>query len=131
MSTEPRTVEHRSRRLLIPLPTPYDEAVETYERLVPVVDRARFGQLGTWDAVIALAQINAPVTATMAGSQSGWKCMEYLMGNHTIAERMFRHDPSTMLHAPLRTVIYADADGDTWLAELKAPVPSELLSQVR
>ena len=173
MSTELRTVEHRSRRLLIPLPTPYDEAVETYERLVPVVDRARFGQLATWDAVIALAQINAPlgfmiywrtdVTATMAGSQSGWKCVEYLMGNHTIAERMFRHDPSTMLHAPLRTVIYADADGDTWLAvdqpsalfasydnqavaevghyldellagllrALKAPVPSELLSQVR
>jgi hypothetical protein len=52
-----------------------------------VVDRARFGQLATWHAVIALAQINA--------------------------------------------VIYADADGDTWLAELKAPVPSELLSQVR
>src|SRR6202048_2371964 len=123
MSTELRTVEHRSRRLLIPLPTPYDEAVETYERLVPVVDRARFGQLATWDAVIALAQINAPlgfmiywrtdVTATMAGSQSGWKCVEYLMGNHTIAERMFRHDPSTMLHAPLRTVIYADETGDT------------------
>jgi hypothetical protein len=38
------------------------------------------------------------------------------MGNHTIAERMFRHEPSVMLHAPLRTLLYADADGDTKLA---------------
>ena len=38
------------------------------------------------------------------------------MGNHTIAERMFRHDPSVMLHAPLRTLLYADPDGDTKLA---------------
>jgi hypothetical protein len=38
------------------------------------------------------------------------------MGNHTIAERMFRHDPSVMLHAPLRVAIYADRDGDTYLA---------------
>ncbi len=41
---------------------------------------------------------------------------EYLMGNHTIAERMFRHEPSVMLHAPLRTLLYADSDGDTKLA---------------
>jgi hypothetical protein len=62
------------------------EAIHTYERLVPVVDKARFGQLATWDAVLALAQINAPlgfmihwrtdVTALMAGSQSGWKYVE-------------------------------------------------------
>jgi hypothetical protein len=42
--------------------------------------------------------------------------IQYLMGNHTIAEHMFRHDPSTMLHAPLRTLLYVDADGDTRLA---------------
>jgi uncharacterized protein (DUF302 family) len=126
MSTGLRAVEHRSRRLLIPLPMPYDEAIHMYERFVPVADTARFGQLATWDAVLALAQTNAPlgfmiywrtdVTAIMAGSQSRWKCVEYLMGNHTIAERMFRHDPSAMLHAPLRVVIYADQDGDTYLA---------------
>lgn len=29
---------------------------------------------------------------------------------------MFRHDPSAMLHAPLRTLLYADPDGDTQLA---------------
>jgi hypothetical protein len=50
------------------------------------------------------------VTAAMAGSPSFRKATEYLMGNHTIAERMFRHDPAVMLHAPLRTVVYADQD---------------------
>jgi uncharacterized protein (DUF302 family) len=56
------------------------------------------------------------VTAVMAGSPSFWKATEYLMGNHTIAERMFHHDPAVMLHAPLRTLLYADPDGDTKLA---------------
>jgi hypothetical protein len=31
------------------------------------------------------------------------------MGNHTIAEQMYRHDPSVMLNAPLRTATYVDA----------------------
>ncbi|TKA00629.1 DUF302 domain-containing protein [Actinacidiphila oryziradicis] len=135
MSTVPRTIEHTSRRLLVPLPMPYDRAVKAYEKLVPLVDAARFAQLANWDAVLELADINAPlgfmiywradVTATMAGSRSGWKSTEYLMGNHTIAERMYRHDPSVMLHAPLRTVIYADADGDTYFA---VDQPSALFS---
>jgi hypothetical protein len=126
MSTIPRTIEHTSHRLLVPLPMPYDKAVKAYEQLVPLVDVARFAQLATWDAVLELADINAPlgfmiywrvdVTASMAGSRSEWKTTEYLMGNHTIAERMYHHDPSAMLHAPLRTVIYADVDGDTYFA---------------
>jgi hypothetical protein len=36
--------------------------------------------------------------------------------HHTIAERMLRHEPSVMLHAPLRTPLYADANGDTRFA---------------
>jgi hypothetical protein len=56
------------------------------------------------------------VTQTMALSPSTWNSTAYLMGNHTIAEHMFRHDPSAMLHAPLRTLLYADTDGDTKLA---------------
>jgi len=41
-------------------------------------------------------------------------CIAYLMGNVTIAERMFRHDPRAMLYAPLRTVIWESADGRAW-----------------
>jgi hypothetical protein len=38
------------------------------------------------------------------------------MGNHTIAERMYRHDPGIMLYAPLRTAIHEDAEGTTWFS---------------
>lgn len=105
---------------------PYGEARDFYEQLAPPPDFKRFHQLDNWDAVLELAEVNAPlgfmtyyrsdVTSIMVGSLSGWKCTEYLMGNHTIAERMFRHAPSVMLHAPLRTTIYADVDGDTRFA---------------
>src|SRR5215471_13110812 len=75
MSTELRKVEHISRRLLIPLPMLYDEAIHTYEQLVPVIDRARFGQLATWDAVLALAEINAPL-GFMIYSRDGCYCAD-------------------------------------------------------
>ncbi|MDX3854465.1 hypothetical protein [Streptomyces sp. AK02-01A] len=117
------TTEHPTHRLDVALPAPYERAVKRYEELVPAADTARFGQLASWQAALDLAEINAPhgfmiywrtdVTSDMAGSGSGWKCTAYLMGNHTIAERMFRHDPATMLHAPLRTALYADVHGDT------------------
>ena len=43
-----------------------------------------------------------------------YSCVAYLMGNHTIAQRMYRYNPAIMLHAPLRTVIVEDADHATW-----------------
>jgi uncharacterized protein (DUF302 family) len=126
MTTNTTAIDHAGRRLVVALPCPYDEARAHYETLVPRVDSARFSQMGSWQATLELAEINAPhgfmiyyrsdVTAVMAGSPSFWKATQYLMGNHIIAERMFRHDPSVMLHAPLRTLLYADPDGDTKLA---------------
>jgi hypothetical protein len=126
MTTKTTTIDHSSRRLVVALPAPYDEAREQYETLVPQVDIARFDQMASWQATLELAETNAPhgfmryyrsyITAATAMSQSSWQATQYLMGNHTIAERMFRHDPSVMLHAPLRTLLYADADGDTKLA---------------
>ena len=126
MTTHTTVVDHPARRLVVALPRPYDAAREHYENLVPEVHLARFFQMASWQATLELAEINAPhgfmryyrsdLTAAMAGSPSLWKATQYLMGNHTIAERMFRRDPSVMLHAPLRTLLYADPDGDTKLA---------------
>ncbi|MFF2144868.1 DUF302 domain-containing protein [Kitasatospora sp. NPDC058190] len=126
MTAHTTTVDHPARRLVVALPQPYDAAREQYESLVPEVDQTRFFQLASWDAALELAEINAPhgfmryhrsdIAGLMVGSSSFWKATQYLMGNHTIAERMFRHDPSVMLHAPLRTLLYADPDGDTKLA---------------
>jgi len=33
------------------------------------------------------------------------------MGNDTIAERLFRHQPAVLLYAPLHTAIWGDPDG--------------------
>lgn len=52
-------------------------------------------------------------TPVLADSSSTVKATEYLMGNHTIAEMMFRHDPAVMLHAPLRVWVFEDHSGVT------------------
>ena len=126
MTTRSTVIDHPARRLVVALPGAYDAVREHYEALVPEADLARFFQMASWHATLELADINAPhgfmryyrsdLTAAMAGSPSLWKATQYLMGNHTIAERMFRHDPSAMLHAPLWTLLYADPEGDTQLA---------------
>jgi Domain of unknown function DUF302 len=48
----------------------------------------------------------------LAGDEND--CIAYLMGNVTIAEQMFRHDPRAMLYAPLHTVIWEDPHGRAW-----------------
>ena len=126
MTTQTTAVDHPSRRLVVALPDAYDVARNRYELLVPEVDLARFSNAASWQETLQIAEINAPhgfmryyrsdITAAMSGSASFWKTTQYLMGNHTIAERMFRHDPSVMLRAPLRTVLYVDPIGETKLA---------------
>ena len=124
--TRPSTsVAHPSRRLLVALPDDYEQARHRYESLVPVVDHDAFARATTWEEILAEAKAQAPhnflryhqldVAPTMAGSGSSWPAIEYLMGNHTIAQRMYRYDPGIMLHAPLRTLLY-DAGQGTVLA---------------
>ncbi|MFV8163601.1 DUF302 domain-containing protein [Mycobacterium sp. 134] len=121
MTPRSSAVDHTNRRLLIALPDHYDRARRRYESLVPAVDLTAYDGASDWDEVVAVANQQAPhgfmryfsmdVAPTMALSGSTWQATEYLMGNHTIAERMFRHDPSVMLHAPLRALLYAGPDG--------------------
>jgi Domain of unknown function DUF302 len=54
------------------------------------------------------------VTPLMRLAGDRWRSVEYLMGNHTIAQRMYRHDPAIVLYAPLRTAIYEDRQGRTY-----------------
>jgi uncharacterized protein (DUF302 family) len=53
------------------------------------------------------------------------RCTAYLMGNHTIAERMYRHNPGVMLYAPLRVTIHEDPNDRT---RLSVDQPSTLFS---
>ena len=119
-------VPHTVHRLVVHVDLPFDEFRACYEQAVPTYDITGLARFSTWAEVRADADRAAPngflrystVDCGPAFSIAGHKaqCVVYLMGNHTIAEHMFHHDPAAMLHAPLRTLIYADPDGDTKLA---------------
>ncbi|MEV4511918.1 DUF302 domain-containing protein [Dactylosporangium sp. NPDC049525] len=112
-------VDWAARRLAVEAEGSFEDVVARYEAAVPVYPAARIERLvaddAGWQAVIDLTddiarhgfliywKFAADTLMRAAGDTS--KCAAYLMGNHTIAERMFRHDPTVMLYAPLRTVI--------------------------
>ncbi|MEU7888031.1 DUF302 domain-containing protein [Microbispora bryophytorum] len=120
-------VAREVHRLTVDTGMPFAAFREEYERAVPPLDMAEYERLrlsgADWDAVLRTAAENAPHgfmifwsldnTAIMHGSGDRWHSVQYLMGNHTIAQRMFHHDPGVLLYAPLRTTIYEDAGGVT------------------
>ena len=116
-------VGHQVRRLSVDVGAAYDDFQARYEQAVPAIDVAPFFGLLDWDAVLQLAGKTSPhgffiywktdVTPLMHLAGDRRRCAEYLMGNHTIAQRMFHHDPAVMVYAPLRTAIYQDARGRT------------------
>lgn len=125
-TTVESVTEHTIRRLHVRLGRPYEQAISDFERIVPPVDAQRFQSLDTWEENLRLADTVAPlglmrfgtidITAYMRTSGIDRPGIEYLAGNHTIAERMYRHEPATMLYAPLRLFIFADDDGQGVLA---------------
>ncbi|WP_326836242.1 DUF302 domain-containing protein [Amycolatopsis rhabdoformis] len=123
-----RRVAHEVVRLEVPVAAPWAEFRARYERAVPELAGEELARLVTagasWDEVRASAEATAPhgflrywgtdVGPLMSLAAPARPCVEYLMGNHTIAQRMFVHRPGVMLYAPLRTSIYEDAAGETW-----------------
>jgi hypothetical protein len=124
------TYAHAVHRLAIAVGTGFNDFRDRYEQSVPSLDAERLTELvhegANWDSVLRAAAENAPyqfirywssdVGALMQLAGDSPRCSSYLMGNHTIAERMYRHDPAIILYAPLRTAIYEDADGATWFS---------------
>lgn len=119
---------HEVVRLTIPVTTTFPEFRDSYERAVPALQADRYEQFkkeqASWDLVRQATEENAPhsfirywstdVGSLMELAAESHACVEYLMGNHVFAQRMFQHDPSVMLYAPLRTAIYVDHDNRTW-----------------
>jgi uncharacterized protein (DUF302 family) len=117
------TIVHQVHRLSIDVGAAFDDFRARYEQAVPMLDAARLAAFTNWDTVLQVAadtalhgfliywQADVTPLMRLAGDQS--LCVEYLMGNHTIAQRMFHHDPAIMLYAPLRTAIYQDPRGRT------------------
>ncbi len=123
---EHRVVAHTMNRIDVFTGLEFDWFVAAFEKAAPPFDPASVQAIvergGNWDDVVAAAASNAPndlmvyakidalPLLCLAGHTT--KAVEYLLGNHTIAETMFRHDPKALLYAPLRLLIYADADGN-------------------
>ena len=122
-------VPHQVNRLVIEVAEPFDGFRERYEQAAPRIDPQDLADLierqAPWSDVLADADARAPhgfliyyssdVTPMMALAGDRGPCVMYLMGNHTIAERMYRHDPAVMLYAPLRTTLCVRTDGATQL----------------
>jgi hypothetical protein len=120
-TTHTRTV----RRLVIDIDD-FDAFRARYEDAAPAYDlAARAPHLADWDAVlkdidavaphgfVRYGTIDAPVFS-IAGHKA--RSVIYLMGNHTIAETMYRHDPGVLLYAPLRLCLYEDLEGKAHLS---------------
>jgi uncharacterized protein (DUF302 family) len=81
---------------------------------------------GTWSDIESAVAENAPNGFVIFGTIDGQALMsiaghrrraiQYLMGNHVIAERMYRHHPDAVLYAPLRVLIYEGGDGSAVFA---------------
>jgi len=112
---------HQVTRLVFDTGQPYEQFRARYEAAVPALDEKRLAEFAArgaaWSEVVADAGASAPhgflifwrldraPVMSLAGDTT--RCTAYLMGNHTIAEQMYRYDPVVMLYVPLRTVIYA------------------------
>jgi hypothetical protein len=115
---------HGMTRVDVDTGIPFEQFIAALEKAAPPVDRTAVERIaaagGDWDAVRAAAAENAPhdlmVYAKIdARSYFGiaghhTPAVEYLIGNDVIAETMFRHDPKALLYAPLRMLVYGDAD---------------------
>jgi uncharacterized protein (DUF302 family) len=118
--------QHAMTRIDIATGVPYDEFVTALEKAAPPYDSVAMERIvadgGSWDDVRAAVSKNAPnelmqyakIDATELLSVAGHhtRAVEYLIGNHVIAETMFRHDPKALLYAPLRMLVYSDSDGN-------------------
>jgi hypothetical protein len=115
------------KRLTVAVPG-VREFQERYEQAVPALPLEQVTALveraAPWSEMLDLIADSAPygfliyfrndVHPVMQLAGDDADCIAYLMGNHTIAERMFRHDPRAMLYAPLHTVIWEDSAGQAW-----------------
>lgn len=130
MTTNTSAVIHQMTRLNIATGVPFDDFRTAFEQAAPAFDPEPYDEIerrgGSWDDVVdAVARIaphglmiygvlDATPLMTLAGHRV--QAVEYLLGNHVIAETMFRHDPNALLYAPLRVLLYGDPAGDAVFA---------------
>ncbi|WP_114855654.1 hypothetical protein [Brachybacterium sp. YJGR34] len=129
--------EHPAQRLTLATSAHFDGLVAALEQAVPALSDPealrRLAEDGDWAAFVRGLAWESPSgfvrVATSrpsdllqhAGSRSS--CIVWSLAHHAIAARMIRHDPSTMLHSPLRLAAYTTGSPGTTLS-LEVPSSS-------
>ncbi len=126
-TTAPAATSYPVIRLTIDVPASLEDFQQQYEQAVPPMPWEQVEALVTrgapWSEMVELIENAAPFgfliywrndlrpVMRLAGDTAPG--IFYLMGNHTIAERMYRYQPAVMLYAPLHTMIWQSPDGET------------------
>lgn len=110
----------------------FDTFVAAFEKAVPAFTPAIFTGVKNWNDVVANTAAAAPngfliyAKLTFDGfrisgvGSDNLRGASYLMGNHVVAETMYRHNPGVMLNAPLRVMIFENEQGDA-VFEIERP----------
>ena len=120
-----RSVRYTTTRFTIDTGETPDAFRARYEQAVPPLPREQVAELAhrqaPWSQMLDLIASAAPLgfliyfrndsdpIFPLAGDTA--VCTSYLMGNHTIAERMYRYEPSILLYAPLHTAVWGEPEG--------------------
>ena len=125
---------YKLTRYAIDTKQPFASFVTAFEQAVPTFDPATIlAGVTSWDDVVnntAKAAPNGfliysklPTSAMFKISGVGadnMRSFAYLVGNHVIAETMYRHYPGAVLNAPLRVLIFENEDGNA-VFEIERP----------
>lgn len=112
-------------RLIVALPGRFECVLQRFERLVPVADPLAMSAARSHHQRLLAAQANTPhgfmrhYRADLPHDVSGSSMIagvEYLVGNYAVAAAALARDPSAVLWASVRTVLYSDSAGATYLA---------------
>jgi hypothetical protein len=93
-------------------PLPFDQVRELVSRGAPWGEMLDLvGRTAPWGFLLYWTNDVDPVVRLAGDSSSA---VAYLMGNHTIMERMFRYEPSVVMYAPLHVAIWSRSDGQAF-----------------
>ena len=124
MSFDPATVTYVVNRMTIPTGMDQSEFRSMFEDAVPPLPLKQVHELvdrrAPWPEMLDLIEAAAPwgfltywtndVERVVRLAGDSGSAVAYLMGNHTIMERMFRFEPSVVMYAPLHAAIWSRAD---------------------
>jgi hypothetical protein len=124
----------------LPVEQSYDDFCRRFESAVPPFNRDHAAEFierqAPWSEVAAEVAASAPndfliywkldITPLMSLAGNTRRATEYLIGNHVIAETMYRHDPAVALYVPLRCAIYESGEGTRFTIDQPSTTLSSL-----